>query len=127
MQLIRVGKASNIAAVLRLSETAEEMDVIMLTANGQIKRTPLNHFVSMSSRGLIAIKLKVRRTIRDDESNLAQCAKSVLQDGDSLKFVRCCSTDDNVLLTSSHGFALRFPVSACPRLSASAVGCKACD
>jgi DNA gyrase/topoisomerase IV subunit A len=63
----------------------------------------MDNFVSMSSRGLIAMKLK----------------KS-----DSLKFVSLSTEADDVLLTSSHGFALRFPVTACPKLSTSAIGCK---
>ncbi len=102
-QLIKVSKASNIAAVLPVTSSTKETDVVMLTENGQIKRTALDNFVSMSSRGLIAMKLK----------------KS-----DSLKFVSLSTEADDVLLTSSHGFALRFPVTACPKLSTSAIGCK---
>lgn len=47
-----------------------------------------------------------------------------LQEGDSLNFVSLCNESDDVLLTSGNGFALRFPVTACPKLSTSAIGCK---
>lgn len=60
LQLIRVGKASNIAAVLPITANTADADVVMLTENGQIKRTALDMFTSMSSRGLIAMKLRVR-------------------------------------------------------------------
>jgi len=105
-QLIRVGKASNIAAVLPITANTADADVVMLTERGQIKRTALDMFTSMSSRGLIAMKLRK---------------------GDSLNFVSLCTESDDVLLTSSNGFALRFPVTACPKLSTSAIGCKTMD
>jgi len=60
VQLIRVEKASNIAAVLPVTgDSVANADVILLSEKGQIKRTSLSHFSSMSSRGLIAMKLRV--------------------------------------------------------------------
>ena len=102
-QLIRVNRASNIASVLPITSATSDSDVIMLTEKGQIKRTALDSFTSMSSRGLIAMKLR---------------------ESDSLKFVSLCNESEDVLLTSSQGFALRFPVNSCPKLSTSAIGVK---
>eukprot|EP00890_Picochlorum_soloecismus_P003651 jgi/Picsp_1/4287/NSC_01796-R1_dna a subunit len=102
-QLIRVEKASHIAAVLPVTDSVTNTDVILLSEKGQIKRTSLSHFSSMSSRGLIAMKLRK---------------------GDSLKFAGLCQENQDVLLTSTEGFALRFPVHSCPKLSAAAIGCK---
>jgi DNA gyrase subunit A len=102
-QLIRVNRASNIASVLPITSATSDSDVIMLTEKGQIKRTALDSFTSMSSRGLIAMKLR---------------------ESDSLKFVSLCNESEDVLLTSSQGFALRFPVTSCPKLSTSAIGVK---
>jgi len=123
--LIRVEKASHIA-VLPVTDSVTNTDVILLSEKGQIKRTSLSHFSSMSSRGLIAMKLRVSQIIcagfLSEHSHIKPC--SFLQKGDSLKFAGLCQENQDVLLTSTEGFALRFPVHSCPKLSAAAIGCK---
>jgi DNA gyrase/topoisomerase IV subunit A len=45
--------------MLPVSQFAKELHLIMLTATGQIKRTPLSLFSKINNRGIIAMKLKV--------------------------------------------------------------------
>lgn len=59
----------------------------MVTANGMTKKTPLQDFENVRRNGIIAIKLKK---------------------GDSLQWVRLSSGDDQVVLTTSQGQAIRF-------------------
>ncbi len=59
----------------------------MVTANGMIKKTPLKDFENVRRNGIIAIKLKK---------------------GDSLQWVRLSSGDDQIVLTSAQGQAIRF-------------------
>ncbi len=59
----------------------------MVTANGMTKKTPLQDFENVRKNGIIAIKLKK---------------------GDSLQWVRLSSGDDQVVLTTAQGQAIRF-------------------
>jgi DNA gyrase subunit A len=102
------GAGISIAAVVVVPSEETNRDVVLLTAKGQCKRTPLDAFkTSMNSkRGLIAMKMK---------------------EGDELKFVGLCNEDEDLLLTSSAGYALRFSCDSIPRLSSSATGVKTMD
>lgn len=57
-QLLRV-KPSSIAAMVPVSEFSEDVDVVMLTSNGQIKRLALSQFAKINVRGVTAMSLKV--------------------------------------------------------------------
>ena len=59
-QVLQVSKPSSVAAMLPVSQFTEDVDVIMLTTNGLIKRTPLSQYSKITSRGVTSIKLKVR-------------------------------------------------------------------
>lgn len=102
------GAGITIASVVVVPSEETNRDVVLLTAKGQCKRTPLDAFkTSMNSkRGLIAMKTKA---------------------GDELKFVGLCNEEEDLLLTSSAGYALRFACDSVPRLSTSATGVKTMD
>jgi DNA gyrase subunit A len=102
------GAGIDIASVVVVPSEETQRDVVLLTAKGQCKRTPLNAFKTSinSRRGLIAMKMK---------------------QGDELKFVGLCSPAEDLLLTSSAGYALRFSCDSIPRLSSSATGVKTMD
>ena len=59
-QVLPITKNDSITAMLPVSEFTDDDFLIMLTAGGLIKKTPLSRFQKMISSGLTAIKLKVR-------------------------------------------------------------------
>jgi DNA gyrase subunit A len=67
----------------------EGMNVMFATATGHVRRNSLSDFVNVKSNGKIAMKLA---------------------DGDELVSARVCEPDDDVLLATAGGKAVRFPV-----------------
>lgn len=80
-------RSSAVAAVLPVSNFEDAMYLVMLTRNGFIKRTPLEQFAKINSRGISALKVR---------------------EGDELQFVALCRASDSILITGSHGVALHF-------------------
>ena len=60
MQLLRI-KPSSVAAILPVSDFSDDVDVVMLTSNGQIKRTALSKFANTNARGIVAMNLNVSK------------------------------------------------------------------
>ena len=92
VNFLALSQNEKIAAVLtynekNLSEKNKEKYFVMATKNGLIKKTPIVDFGSVRRSGLIAIKLK-----KDD----------------SLKWVRQSSGDDQIIMVSSKGQAIKF-------------------
>jgi DNA gyrase subunit A len=71
----------------QLKEKNTEKYLAMATKNGLIKKTPITDFESVRRSGLIAIKLKK---------------------GDSLKWVKSSSGEDQIILITTLGQAIRF-------------------
>ena len=61
MQVLPIGKADSISAMLAVSKFANDHFVILLTESGLIKRTPISEFANIRSNGLKAITLAVSR------------------------------------------------------------------
>ncbi len=59
-QVLPIGKSDVITALLAVKEFTESDFLLMLTAEGTIKKTPLQRFEKMKASGLSAIKLRVR-------------------------------------------------------------------
>jgi DNA gyrase/topoisomerase IV subunit A len=57
-QMIKM-KPSSFAAILPVSKFNEDLDVIMLTSGGHIKRSKLSQFMKVSAKGVAAISLRV--------------------------------------------------------------------
>uniref|UniRef100_A0A6U0PGK4 DNA topoisomerase (ATP-hydrolyzing) n=1 Tax=Eucampia antarctica TaxID=49252 RepID=A0A6U0PGK4_9STRA len=79
-----------ITSVLPVSEFSESEFIVLATENGYIKKTPLNAFEKLTSRGLIIASLG---------------------DGDRLKWCERCTDKDDILIGSKHGRATRFETS----------------
>ncbi|OHB21398.1 MAG: DNA gyrase subunit A [Parcubacteria group bacterium RIFCSPLOWO2_01_FULL_48_18] len=62
--------------------------LVMATAGGMIKKTPLEEFMSVRRSGIIAIRLKK---------------------GDELRWARLSSGEDDIILVGDDGQAIRFP------------------
>ena len=67
-----------------------ELDVMFATTNGTVRRNKLSDFVQVNRNGKIAMKLE--------------------EDGGEILNVATCSEQDDVLLTTSLGQCIRFPV-----------------
>ena len=59
-QVLPIGRSDVITALLAVKDFTESDFLLMLTADGMIKKTPLGRFEKMQASGLSAIKLKVR-------------------------------------------------------------------
>mmetsp|Transcript_51098 Transcript_51098/g.127235 ORF Transcript_51098/g.127235 Transcript_51098/m.127235 type:complete len:878 (+) Transcript_51098:1778-4411(+) len=81
---ISIGKISSIIPV---SVFSSEEYLILLTRNGMIKKTPLIAFKNVTARGLTVLKVE-----KEDE----------------LCWVRKCSLEDSILISTKKGKALRF-------------------
>ncbi len=87
INLVGLHPDETITTLLPVSDFDAAAYLFMCTCNGRIKRTTLEQFSSVRSSGLIAIGL---------------------DEGDSLAWVRMTSGDDNLILVSSAGRAIRF-------------------
>ena len=72
-----------------LGEDTPDLDLIMLTTQGRIKRLPLSELQNLSGRGLTALKLK---------------------DDDALKFASLALPEEQLVIATSAGRILKFTV-----------------
>lgn len=70
-----------------MSEETLTQDLILVTTQGRIKRSPLSDFTNLTGRGLTALKLK---------------------EGDQLQFVTLANAGETLVLATSGGRLLRF-------------------
>lgn len=83
----------NVSVIMRSPENEEiwnEMDIIFATSKGNVRRNKLSDFRSIRSNGLIAMKLE-----EEDEKLVA---------------VKIANEDEDILLSTAQGRAIRFPV-----------------
>ena len=93
VNLLPLEQGERITTILPLPEDRAEQDQMHLmfaTRDGTVRRNELSDFVQVNRNGKIAMKL--------DES------------GDSIIGVQICRRDDDVLLNTAMGQAIRFPV-----------------
>ena len=86
-------EGENISVILRLPENEEiwdEMDILFATSTGSVRRNKLSDFRNIRSNGLIAMKLE--------------------EEGEKLVSVKIAHEDDDILLATAQGKAIRFPV-----------------
>lgn len=94
INLLPIEKEEKVSVYMRLPEDEDvwdEMDIMFATSHGSIRRNKLSDFKNIRSNGLIAMKLG---------------------QGEELNSVRLCRPEDDVLLASKLGKAIRFPVEA---------------
>ncbi len=86
-------EGENISVILRLPENEEiwdEMDILFATSTGSVRRNKLSDFRNIRSNGLIAMKLE--------------------EEGEKLVSVKIAHENDDILLATAQGKAIRFPV-----------------
>ncbi|MDJ0796291.1 MAG: DNA gyrase subunit A [Calothrix sp. MO_167.B12] len=86
-----------------LPEKLDEKDLVLLTKRGRIKRLPLSELAQISRRGITIIKLK---------------------DNDELSFIQFVTPNEQLIIGSSSGRLLRFPMSEAelPTMGRTAMG-----
>lgn len=93
VNMLPLEKEENVSVYMRLPENEDiwdELDIMFATSHGSVRRNKLTDFKNIRSNGLIAMKLA-------DDENLVS--------------VRICKDDEDVLLATKFGKAIRFPVS----------------
>ena len=89
VQLLPIPREEQITSLLAVSAFEEDVQLVMLTSGGFIKRTPLSAFSNIRANGLIAINL---------------------EDADSLRWVRLARAGDSVLIGSIKGMTIHFRI-----------------
>ncbi|KAF4384730.1 hypothetical protein F8388_004037 [Cannabis sativa] len=122
VQILSLSDGERITSVIPVSEFSEDQFLLMLSANGYIKKVSLSSFSTIRSTGIIAIQL-----VCPASCSSHGCFFSILHDcslaypdlltgqvpGDELKWVRCCSNDDLVAMASMNGLVI---LSACDNI-----------
>ncbi len=92
VNLLPLEQGETITSVLPLPEDEEkwaELDVMFATRSGYVRRNRLSDFTGIMRNGKIAMKLN---------------------EGDAILAVETCTENDDILLTTAGGQAIRFPV-----------------
>ncbi len=87
VNLLQLQPEETVSSVINVSKTNNAANLIMCTKRGVVKKTPFEQYQNVRSSGLIAINL---------------------DDGDELKWIRMTSGDDEVVISTKHGQAIRF-------------------
>ncbi len=104
VKLLSLDEREQVTEILPISSFVPDSFVVMATRSGQIKKTTLDKFSSVRSNGLIANKLR-----KDDE----------------LVAVSIAGSDDDVIIVTERGQAIRFSVDALRAASRSSGGVRA--
>ncbi len=89
VQLLPIPREEQITSLLAVSAFEDNVQLLMLTSGGYIKRTRLSAFANIRSNGLIAIGL---------------------EEGDDLRWVRLALPGDSVLIGSLKGMTIHFRI-----------------
>jgi DNA gyrase subunit A len=87
VNLLQLQPEEVVSAVINISKKTAAANLIMCTVRGVVKKTPFEQYQNVRSSGLIAINL---------------------DEGDELKWIRITSGDDEVVISTSQGQAIRF-------------------
>ena len=101
INVLPIDQDEKITAVVPVSEFSHELNLIMLTQKGNIKRIELDNFSNIRRNGIIAIGL---------------------DEGDSLNWVKLAKSYDEIIIGTSCGMAIRFPIKDLRPLGRSAKG-----
>jgi DNA gyrase subunit A len=104
VKLLSLDDREQVTEILPISSFEPDSFVVMATRSGQIKKTALDKFSSVRSNGLIANKLK-----KEDE----------------LVAVSIAGSDDDVIVVTERGQAIRFSVASLRAASRSSGGVRA--
>lgn len=101
INVLPIDQDERITAVVPVSAFSQELNLIMLTKKGYIKRIELDNFSNIRRNGIIAIGL---------------------EDGDELNWVKLATARDEIIIGTSCGMAIRFPIEDLRPLGRSARG-----
>jgi DNA gyrase subunit A len=87
VNLLQLQSEETVSAVINISKKDDCANLIMCTVRGVVKKTPFEQYKNVRSSGLIAINL---------------------DDGDELKWIRMTSGEDEVVISTAGGQAIRF-------------------
>ncbi|HET8992017.1 MAG TPA: DNA gyrase subunit A [Candidatus Saccharimonadales bacterium] len=87
VNLLQLQPGETVSSVINVSKTDAAANLIMCTCRGVVKKTPFEQYQNVRSSGLIAINL---------------------DDGDELKWIRMTSGNNEVLISTAQGQAIRF-------------------
>jgi len=87
VNLLQLQPEETVSAVINVSKTDTAANLIMCTTKGVVKKTPFEQYQNVRSSGLIAINL---------------------DEGDELKWIRMTNGDNEVVISTSQGQAIRF-------------------
>ena len=89
VNVLPIDQDETITAVVPVSQFSPDLNLIMLTKKGYIKRIGLDNFTNIRRNGIIAIGL---------------------DEGDSLCWVKLATEKDEIIIGTSCGMAIRFPI-----------------
>ena len=89
INVLPIEQDEKITAIVPVSEFKADMNLIMLTKKGYIKRISLDNFTNIRRNGLIAIGL---------------------EENDTLNWVKLAKGNDEIIIGTSCGMAIRFPI-----------------
>jgi DNA gyrase subunit A len=87
VNLLQLQPEETVTSVINVSKTHDAVNLIMCTVRGVVKKTPFEQYQNVRSSGLIAINLDA---------------------GDELKWIRMTNGDNEVVISTSQGQAIRF-------------------
>jgi DNA gyrase subunit A len=87
VNLLQLQPEETVSSVINISKSDKAANLIMCTVRGVVKKTPFEQYNNVRTSGLIAINL---------------------DDGDELKWIRMTSGDNEVVISTSQGQAIRF-------------------
>jgi DNA gyrase subunit A len=103
VNLLQLQPEERITSMIRVAKDQSNEDgyLFMATTHGTVKKTPLKDYANIRNSGLIAIKL---------------------DDGDELRWIRMSKGDDEIIISTSFGQAIRFKESDARSMGRSARG-----
>lgn len=87
VNLLQLQPEETVSSVINVNKQAKASNLMMCTVKGVVKKTPFEQYDNVRSSGLITINL---------------------DDGDELKWVRLTNGEDEVIISTSQGQAIRF-------------------
>lgn len=87
VNLLQLQPEENVSSVINVSKSNASANLLMCTVKGVVKKTPFEQYQNVRTSGLIAINL---------------------DEGDELKWIRMTSGDNEVIISTSQGQAIRF-------------------
>jgi len=87
VNLLQLQPEETVSSVINISKTDNAANLIMCTVRGVVKKTPFEQYQNVRSSGLIAINL---------------------DEGDELKWIRMTNGNNEVVISTSQGQAIRF-------------------